>query len=674
MQSAFTKKRGNAQATAAPATEETYNLLGLNLREPDEDMPAGESPWAINARAYARNDGESRVAIRTRMGAGLLATPVGETLNTQNIAAVGPGIYAFGTLGDGSFRRLAMPFTPSTTGPITRADIEMDNQDVVASGHVIIEVHPDRGGFPDPTITLAQGSVLGNALTTSMQFLPAYFIDAPALTSGTQYWLVWYMQDNSTFAYYSNESTGTSGKASADGGNSWGASTGNFRFKTYISTAGGIRGYTTRYPSNAANNLIMFAQNDKIYTIPKAGGTPTQIDSGLDNTSNPLRFVQFQDQTLYVAANGGNHARYFDGTTVADIGGSFPTLVPFNLIVWQNRLFVMSANNRVDFSDINLPNSFTSTNFFYVPAPLSADHMTGWQEFQDRLVIFTHKTKHVIIGSDISTFTRKEAEGTQGCVSQEAMDKDHNYIYFMAPDKQIYAFNGITDVLISEKVQSRLGGISDVSKVRIQVYRNQLRVYYPHGTAASNNEMLLYDLEQKQWVMDTGHQVTGSAALSLDNNELLEFSNLVGRVMYGEVQYSDLGKALDWQYWTPYKTYAYRRRNGQTFGGGSAKKRIKRFRPVVRITESSFNMLVGKDMDFANQPDMREYLVDGGGAKWGSFDWGDGTVYGGRNQINNKSGMSGRGQYIQYRFQRLGVETPVELYGYIAQYKMGKQR
>jgi len=80
-------------------------------------------------------------------------------------------------------------------------------------------------------------------------------------------------------------------------------------------------------------------------------------------------------------------------------------------------------------------------------------------------------------------------------------------------------------------------------------------------------------------------------------------------------------------------------------------------------------------MNFNNTPDMRPYTVAGGGATWGGGGkWGDGSKYGSPKQLQARSAMSGRGEHIQYRFERKGVETPVELYGYIAQYKVGKQK
>lgn len=665
MRSNFSNVKRQPGATSNPAVEETYDLKGINLIAPDEIMPAGESPWTINSRMYARDDGDTRVANRTRKGASYLSTPIGETLNVQNIAAnTGDAAFTISTY-------LAQPFTPSATLPLSKLDLNIKKA-AGATGHVMVEIYTDVSGLPG--IMIAQGSILAQNITAAYQYLSTYFIDAPTLTNGTQYWFLVYIQDNGSGTYYLDKTaTVVQAQSTANAGLSWTPLGYSVNYKTYLSTAQGVRGFHLRYPSSSTNNRIMIAHRDKIWQIPKTTGVPASVDTGLTDALTPVRFAQFNDKTIWV--NGADQARWWDGTNpVTNIGGTIPSLNPSNVVIWQNRMFIVSANNRVDFSDLNDPTTFTSVNFFYVPAPLSPDHITGWKVFQDKLVIFTHETKHIIIGSDISTFTRKEAVGTKGAISQEAIAADRNLIYFMADDLQIYGFNGVSDILLSEKIQPELQSITDPSKVRIDVYRNQVRVYYPKSPSTTNDRMALYDLEQKQWFLDTDHPVSGSTNLYLDNNELVEFSSLVGQVMYGETQGSDLGKKLDWKFWTNYKTYAYRRRTGQTFGGGSAKKRIKRFRPVVRVVDSDYNMLVGKDMDFANSPDMRNYLVSSGGAKWGAFIWGDGTLWGGTKQVANRAGMSGRGNYIQYRFQRKGVETPAELYGYIAQYKVGRQK
>jgi hypothetical protein len=669
MNSAFTAPHRPNAPFANPAVDENYSLAGLNLRDPDEIMSAGETPFTINSRMYARNTGDSRVANRTRMGASVLSNPVGETLNVQNVATATGDIPITNTV------VFAQPFTPNANGVLGRLDIEIEKV-AGATGHVLVQVYTDTGGKPGTL--LAESSIYSNTISSSYAYLTTRFIDAPSLVSGTQYWWVAYVQDNGTGPYNLHKTAASGALQVVFTNNVLTSSTPlgySARYKTYLSTAGGVKGYGLRYPSSNTNNLILFAQLGSVYSTSLTSPTPTAVDSSLTSSAPYVRFTQVNDFSIWV--NGVNPARWTDFNTVptpVNIPGVPAINAPTNVISWQNRLFFMTDVTRVDFSDLSNFTSYTSTNFFYVPTPKSPDHMTGWVVFQDKLTIFTHTTKHVISGSDISTFTRKEAVGTKGAVSQEAICADHNGVYFIADDGNLYMWNGASDTLLSDKMQPELSAVTDKSKIRINVYKNQIRVYYPKTPSTFNNQMLLFDLTLKQWFMDTGHPVIGATYLYLDQQQLVEFSSLVGQVYFGETQYSDLGKAIDWKYWTNYKTYAYRRRNGQTYGGGSAKKRIKRFRPIIRTVNADYTMLVGKDQDFANNPDMREYIVAGGGAKWGAFVWGDGSKYGKVGQVDGLAGMSGRGKHIQYRFERKGVETPVELYGYISIYKIGRQK
>lgn len=662
MQSAFNTRNRSTRGSSRPFVDESYNLRGLNLSFPDEIMPQGQTPYLTNSRMYARNDGETRVTQRTRKGASRLCESVGFTANVSNTAT------ATGDVPFSVTDIVAQPFTPSASGALVRLEPEI-KRDATSRGHVIVEIYSNNAGLPG--MLIAQGSILASDISSSYQYLPAFFIEAPQLNSGTQYWIVYYIQDNGGGNYYLHKTASAGDLLSTNDGISWTSLGYSSRYKSYTATVGGIKGFHLRYPSSP-DNRIMFAQIGSIYSSTKTtGNTPVQIDSGLNASAPKVRFEQIDDKTIWV--NGFNHARWWDGTTVTDIG-NVPTPDPSNVISWQNRLFFMTGPTRVDFSELSDFETYPSVNFFYVPTPKSPDHMTGWKVFQDNLVIFTHETKHVIIGSDISNFTRKEAVGTKGAVSQEAIAADRNYIYFMADDGQVYRWNGVSDELLSQPMEPEFQSIQNLADVRLHVYRNQLRVYYGKAPSAVNDRMALYDLEQKEWFMDTDHFVEGSTELYLDNNELVEFSSLVGRTYYGETQYSDLGRKLDWEYRTPYKTYGYHSRTGQSFGGGSTKKRVRRFRPILRTVDADYTMEVGKDMDFADKPDMRAYIVSGGGAKWGDFVWGDGTKWGKAQRVANPAPMSGRGNHIQFRFKRSGVETPVELYGYIAQIKIGKPK
>lgn len=652
MRSQFSK-RSAQRITASSVTgmDETYDLRGLNLKDPDQIMPKGESPMTLNSRMYARETDATRVANRTRRGTSALSTPLGQTLDTQNVTT-GTGDLAFSTT-----RIIAQPFNATATGALTRIDLELKKIGVV-SGHVIVELCSNNGGVPGGV--LAQSAVLANNITTSYQYLSAYLIDAPTVTATTQYWIVVYVQDNGSGEYYIRQTAdaGALDLVSVNDQVSWSSLGVSFRFKSYVSTVGGVKGYARRYPSSGANRTII-AHRDKVISVTDAG-VNTTILSGLNVNSDYVRFAQIDDKL--VSVNGLDGAYWYDGTTYVAMPGV--TGVPRNVIAWKNRLFFLTEKTLVRFSELYDFTNYPSVNFFYVPNPKSPDPATAWVIYRDNMVIFTHETKHIVIGSSISSFQRDEAVGTKGAVSQEAVAVDKSHIYFMADDKQIYRWNGVEDELISDKMAPEFAAIQDATTVRLQIYKNQLRVYYAKTPAVDNERMAVFDIPYNQWFLDTGKKITGGIEWTQDDNELIEFSSKCAWVFRGEQGYSDLGKAIDWKYWTPYKAY----------GSGAAKDRIKRFRPILRTQQADYTMLVGKDIDFANNPDMRQYLVAGGGAKWGAFVWGDGTKWGRTKQIDRPSAMSGRGKHTQYRFERNGVETPVELYGYISQYKSGRPK
>lgn len=657
MQSNFNSRRTvKVSSSSIETVDETYDLRGLNLSVPDVIIPKGETPHTTNARMYARQEGESKVAIRTRKGSRKLSTPVGETANISNTAT---------STGDAEFtwiNWLVEPFTANATGVLTKIELEIKST-VSGTGHAIIEVYTDSAGAPGTL--LAQSSIYSNIITSSFQYLPAYFIDAPSIISGTKYWYIVRVQRNGTATYALNKTAAAGGYSAVFPGGSYTALGYTWRYKTYTSTAGNILGFTRRYPELLANRRTLFAMGTNVYSVTDAG-IPTSISSAISSSASAVRFAQVDDKTLWV--DGLSTAKWWDGTTVSAITGVTGT--PSHVIIHQQRSFFVDPSDptRVFFSDLNNFTSYTSTNFFYVPSPKSPDHISGWRVFQDNLVIFTHETKHILYGSDLSSFTRKEAIGTKGAVSDEAIAVDRNYIYFMADDKQIYRFNGVEDELLSEKVQPALSAISDVSKVRLHIYNNQLRVYFPSGIDTQSKDMLLLELSNKesnkhlQWFRDTNRAVLGSLEWTQDDNQLIEFSSKCGAMYLGETDDSDLGKGIEFSYWTPYKKYV----------SGSAKTRIRRFRPYVRPSSTPYILNVGKDVDFLNDPQMTEYLVDAGGAKWGNFVFGDGTVFGaGKQLISDKVAMSGRGNQTQYRFSCNEVDAPVELLGYIAIAKSG---
>lgn len=650
MRSAFNQKR-RRMATSKPTLDERYDFLGLNLVAPAQAMPEGKSPYGINFRRYAKNDGDTRVAIRTRRGSQNLSTPVGEAVDTENTGTVTDNLVF------DADNWLDLKWTAGATGVLTKLELYI-KKNVSGNGHVVIEIYTDNSGGLGTKV--AQTSILASSITSSYTYAVARLMDAPDIENGEDYHMVVKVHDSGTGSYHLGLTSGSGLRTSSTAGESWSSATGSFRFKTYLSTAGKIIGYTRRNPQNKEYRTL-FAMGNDIYEVTDAG-VATSIDSNVDNAAQFVRFDQVDDKTFWV--DGEGKARWWDGTDVTEISGVPGN--PTHVLIFENRACFVPKDDptRVNFSALYDFENYPSVNFFYVPKPKSPDHITALTKFQKSMTIFTRKSKHIVYGSSISTFTREEAVGTQGALSQEAVAVGRNKIYFMSDDKMIYGWNGTSDELLSTEMETEFQKI-DISTVRLHLYRNQLRVYYRTTDEPNAGKMALYDITQEQWFMDTGRNVMGSLEWDQNNNELIEFSSRAGWLFRGQRGYSDLGKAIEFKYWTGYNMY----------GSGMAKDRVKKFRPVVRPATTPYYLSVGKDVDFEDNPTMVDWLVDAGGAKWGNFVWGDGTKYGGgRKLIDDTAPMSGRGKYTQYRFESSAIEAPVWLIGYQALIKSGRPR
>lgn len=657
MKSAFTQPRSSRGAGSTPHLDETFDLRGLYLTDPDQIMKFNFSPYLLNCRMYAKNAEDKRVAMRTRKGSTRLSTPVGETLDTVNTATI---------TGDAPFSVtdwIAEPFVPATTGALTKMDYEIKSV-ISGVGHVIIEIFTDVAGNPGALI--GQSSIYTSAISTSYNYVSAFFIDAPYLTAGTTYWHRLRVEDGGKATYVVRQTAAAGGMKTVNPGAVYTPLGYTWRYKTYLSTQGEIIGFTRRYPQNEVNRTL-FAMNTNLYSVTDLGNVSTPGTGVFNASAKKVRFDQVDDKTFMV---DGFTSLWWDGTGAPTVIDNAPSGAN-NVIIHQNRAFFMLPSGQMKFSDLYNFTSYPTVNFFYVDNPKSPDKPTGWLKFQDNLIVFTHETKYTLYGTDLSSFQLRQAIGTKGAVSQEAMTADRNFVYFMADDKQIYRWNGGDDECISETIEPLLNSIVDVSKVRFHLYRNQLRIYYPAAAGDKSEDMLLLELSRKesnkslQWFHDEGRVVCGSLEWKLNNNELIEFSSKVGAIYMGESGESDLGKIIKFRWYSMYKTYT----------SGSAKDRIKRFRPYVRPAEQPYTLWVGKDIDYLEKPQMGAFPVDEGGSKWGTFTWGDGTLWGGGAQlIDDKVPMSGRGKQTQYRFACDALAAPVMLLGWMALVKSGRVR
>lgn len=283
----------------------------------------------------------------------------------------------------------------------------------------------------------------------------------------------------------------------------------------------------------------------------------------------------------------------------------------------------------------------------------------GIHVFQDNLLVFTRKTKYVLYGDDPGNFVLRQSSGKRGAVNQGVIKSDPNYVYYLSDDG-VYRYNGSADELVSDGIQTEMDSMNDKTNASGIMHNNYYRLYYPSTTSSVADRCVFWDTINNLWLRDTNTYMY--RPFLTEDGTLIEASSLTGVLYYAEQQYSDMGKPIDFVYWTKY------------FGDGIHKIFLRRVIPSIRLQTQPYDLDVMIDIDQRNTTPI-EYTVNAqaSGATWGDGSlWADGTVWGSAT-VSSPTIMQGTEAYWhQIRFEHSGVDTPVEILSYLLQIRVRK--
>lgn len=631
-----------------------FSLLGLDMYSPDELENPSRCVYGRNFRIFNPGSYLQRTALAKRRGHTLYTVPVGETVDQQITSTTGAADQSVGLVS-----WIGQKFTAGATGNLTRIDINLKNA-TSGTGPIIVAIYSDNSGTPGTL--LATSSVSNASITSAYQYLTARYIEAPAVTNTTAYWVVAYVQADGSNTYsWSSTTSATTAKTSADGGNTWSAASFAMNVKTYVSTGGGVLGQTRYYRSTASPQTV-FAQGTNVYTVNDATGVSTSIKSGLSASATSYDWANVNDILYY--ANGYDAPRKWDGTTEAVAGGSPPT--SSQVEVYANHLFYMQPNtNYVVFSDAGVYETIQATSFLYVPSPKTADPVIKMVAYGGNLSFLTRNTKYTLYGTDLSSFTLREATAKKGAVGPDAVCTDQSYIYFVSSDYHVYAYNGGTDTkLSSERVAAILQNVANTSSIKLEVHDKKLFVHYTPTGHNNNHHRLVWDLVFNEWLNDedvyTSYGVEWNS--QSDTGQWIQASSKVGALYYGDIGYSDLGKPIAFDWWSKY----------MSFGQPAAKHRVKRYYVFLQGQDGSYSVDCQIDQDELNSPASNLVSVDIATHKYGdsglvygsAASGGSGLTYGDGVLQPSRITIPGSFHKTQFRFVNSGVDQPVGILGF----------
>lgn len=633
---------------------EFFALGGLDMYSPDEVASVNRCVYGQNFRIYNPGSFLERSAIAKRQGHIFYSVPVGETADQQITSTTGAADQAAGLV-----TWIAQKITAGASGNLTRIDVRLKNS-ASGTGPLIVAFYADNSGAPGTL--LATSSVPNSSITSSYGYLTARYIEAPAITSSTVYWVVCYVQSDGANSYaWSSSTSATTALTSANSGNSWSATSFEMNVKTYVSMAGGVKGMT-RYYRSIANPLTVFAQVSNVYTVNDGTGAVTSIKESLSASATLYDWTTVNNILYFV--NGFDSPLEYNGTSVTSAGGSPP--VASQVEIYANHLFYLQPNtNYVAFTNAGDYKTIPVTNFIYVPSPDTADPVISMVAYGGNMSFLTRNTKYTLFGTDLTSFTVKEATAKRGAVCASAVCTDQQFIYFMSGDYHIYAYNGGTDTkLSSERIQAILKNVANTTDIKLEVHDKKLFVHITPPGQSENEQRLVWDLVINEWMNDenvyTGFGIEWNS--QSDTGQWIQASSQVGALYYGDQGYNDVGKPIQIDWWSKYLSY----------GTPAAYHRVKRHYVYFQGEDGNYSVDCQTDIDNLNSPtsnlvslNVASHLYGDAGLVYGSVaNGGSGLIYGDGVLYPLRLHIPGQSYKTQFRFVNSGVEQPVDILGW----------
>lgn len=660
MYSNFQSPSPRPPAARPPRVTTILDYKGLDVVNPPDLSQPNRSPSAHDFRVYDSNSDDRKVQITTRRGSGLYTDVLGETADYSDVSVTGAGLTSIDTL----LNWRGVKFIPTATGRLTKLEINVKRNTGFAP--LIVEIY-------DSTWTkLADSSVIESLMPDTIGYTPVYFIEAPKLTATNTYYVVMYIQDEGSGEYQvSTNTSNTNAYESNSGIAGMTQASYGINIKTYITPELVEKGLFRFNQEGGTNTTVVVYQgttNDILYKVNDGTGAYTAVDSTLNKNATEYSFEVMDGKLFYV--NGYDDLKAWDGTNVETITDTELPILSF-IRVYMDRLWGVSASesNKIVFSEVpgNPSGSpanqqwyyaWLSTSFMYEPSPKVADPIKALEVYQGKLKVLTTNTKVDISGYDYDTFVANQNPDTNGTLSSSVVN-DGTFLYHVGKHG-IIKHNGTSGVSITQAVQPIYDAIVDKSKIKLVCWNNTIRVYYGNGYS---NEVLVYDLVQGEWARDTDTWTKRGVVFNDadDEGQLMESSSIVPRIMYAETGYSGLGKAIDFAYWTKY----------ESLGAPAMKKRIVKFFPLFEPSERDFNINIEMDKDMQNLPVSSVVTLTTSGAKWGAFNWSDGTHWGSNTAFKvTRLRFPGYSYYYQIRISRRAVNNQVKFYGTQYSYKL----
>lgn len=609
----------------------------------------GTNRWRLAQDARIPTLGE----YETRRGFDFHSDAAGVTQNQVQTSTTGTADQSFNAV-----TRLAQKWTASASGRLTKLEVRLKN-DAAATGTVLVEHWTDSGGSPG--VLVARSSIAASGLTGAYAYLTARFADAPSISNGTSYWIVVYTQADASGSYkWSSTTSATTAKSSVNSGSSWSTTTYALNFKQHYATDGAAKGFHRAYKSDGSK-VTLLAAGTSLYSVNEVTGVLTAIKTGLNASASRYRFKTVNDIVYY--CNEYDGLRKLSGAGFSTDAQVTATNYS-NLEVHKGLLFLNRTDdpNRWDFSNFADYETFTSTDFIYVPSPKTGDPTVSARSINGFLLIRTLNSAYILSGDDNATFSLDPAPDKRGSYTQETTTDDGNFEYYLAEDG-VYRSNGSEGQLLSQAAHEDIRALQNKDDAVLHVNKGRLYLWFRSAGSAYNDRCYIWNLAFADTggpcleSLDTNAYVSHAATAFRDDDELMVASSLVGQVYWQERSsndYTNLGGDINYELQTHYLT-----------GGSPAVlKQYRSWQPRFGAADGSYSI----DCQYAydqrdNWQTQSSVAVQGSGSLWGSVTWGSFT-WGSTAEVQASLYVPGEYRRTAFKYSHHATRQPCKFLGH----------
>lgn len=414
-------------------------------------------------------------------------------------------------------------------------------------------------------------------------------------------------------------------------------------------------------------------------------GTWTDLSSAFTTTLDT--WMTQANNKMYIL-NGTDNTFSYDGSTVTDLGASYPK--GKYAAWWKNYFFICGDaaigatgyKSRVFFSNLGTPDTMTTGTDYFDVGKSDGQAITGIWPLGEYLVIFKRKSIYLMTGANPDAWKLSAsvnnivniANGI-GCVSAKSIVQVGNDLWFMSDD-------GIRSIRKNEQgaiplmglVSSNINGTIDsinksaYNKICGTFFEDKVYMAIPTGTSTTNNVVMVANTRitldnptnPHPWFTYTGWTpYVFSTHLGGDVAELHWGDSLLINTVQGETGTSDVVGTIDFDV-----------RGKLVDGGNPEMQKTFRFMKYGAKGSGDYYLDVYTSTDNLTYT-YRDHIYLQQGALWSSGVWGT-SLWSTPGETKDKIAFKIGSPQLQIRFRNNGDSQPVVLYPYTLAVKKKK--